>query len=198
MNLWSDQQILQELAPAQRGVFTTADLQAAMGEPNRAAVWRRIDALIGAGVIRRFRRGIYVAESFEPLVLSQRLDPESVVSFETVLAKELIIGVDPSKRIRATQLGRPRSFAGLGIEIEHFRITPSLAFGWNAIDGVKMASAEKAVLDVLYFHLRGTRYAFDVYSDLNLARLDLAVLREFLQRYRNPKFVSFAKNVLQL
>jgi hypothetical protein len=198
MKVVADQQTLQVLAAVQCGVFTIGDLQVAFAEPNRAAIWRRIDALIETGLLRRFCRGIYVTESFDPLILCQRLGPNSVVSFETVLARNLVIGVDPQNRIRATQLGRPRTFSGLGIEIEFFRLTPSLAFGWEVVNGVRIASAEKAVLDVLYFHLRGAKYAFDLYSDMNLSKLDPAVLGEYLQSYRNPKFVSFAKNLLQL
>ncbi len=198
MKVVADQRILNQLAESQRGVFTTADLQAAFAEPNRAAIWRRIDAQQRIGSIQRFCRGFYVTENFDPAVLSQRLDPESVISFETVLARALVIGVDPKNRIRATQLGRPRTYSALGYQIEHFRLTPSLAFGWKVKDGVKMANTEKAVLDVLYFHLRGVRFAFDIYSDLNLAQVNLSLLREYLPRYRNPKFVAFAKNLLQI
>jgi len=54
------------------------------------------------------------------------------------------------------------------------------------------------VFDVLYFHLRGRRYSFDIYSDIDLARLKKKRLSDYLTRYRNPKFVSFTTGLLEL
>ena len=55
---------------------------------------------------------------------------------------------------------------------------------------------EKAVLDVLYFHLRGRAYPFDLYSDIRFDELDRHRVREYLKRYENPKFIAFAETVL--
>ncbi len=59
------------------------------------------------------------------------------------------------------------------------------------------ADPEKAVLDTLYFHLRGRRYVFDIYSDLAIEKLDMDRVRTYLKRYRNPRFVSFATGLLE-
>jgi hypothetical protein len=72
------------------------------------------------------------------------------------------------------------------------------SFGYTATDGVQFADAEKAVLDVLYFHLRGRRYPFDIYSDIDFEKLDQGRLRSHLERYRNPKFVAFVRALLRL
>ena len=69
-------------------------------------------------------------------------------------------------------------------------------FGFLVDDGVRNANAEKAFLDTLYFHLRGRRYPFDIYSDMAVERFDLTRVREYLGRYRNPKFVAFVEGVL--
>ena len=84
------------------------------------------------------------------------------------------------------------------IEVEHVGIASRLSFGCKPADGVRYANTEKAVLDVLYFHLRGRRYGFDIYSDINLRKLDMDRMNEYLRRYRNPKFVAFARRVLGL
>jgi hypothetical protein len=47
-------------------------------------------------------------------------------------------------------------------------------------------------------HLRGRRYPFDVFSDIDPARLDRQRLETYLKRYRNPRFVAFARGVLGL
>ena len=102
------------------------------------------------------------------------------------------------RQVVAAKVGKSRSYAGLGYEVVHLHIAPHLAFGDAASDGVRFADGEKAVLDVLYFHLRGRRYPFDIYSDIDFTRLDRRRLEPYLNRYRNPKFVAFARGVLNL
>ena len=152
-------------------------------ETHTAAFGRRVAVCIKQEILTRFTRGFYVASDFALPVLSQRIAPSSCVSFENILAQNLVVGSNPAKRLTAIKVGPTRRYEALGFEV---------------IDGVKTANSEKAVLDVLYFHLRGRRCTFDIYSDINLRKLDMNLIRDYLGRYRNPKFVAFAKNVLRI
>lgn len=194
----TDSLLIARLSGEQRGVFSTADLKTAFGEPHPAAFGRRIRKLLEHEVLFRFTRGFYITEDFELPVLSQRIAPNSCISFETVLARHLLIGTSPVHRVVATKVGRTRRYAAHGYEIEHVCISSHLSFGSELTDGLRYANAEKAVLDVLYFHLRGRRYAFDFHSDINLRKLNMARVRGYLRRYGNPKFVAFAEHVLGL
>jgi len=185
-----------KLAPAQRGVFSKADLQVLTGERHPAAFTRRVQSLQRAGVLRRFVRGMYVAKDFDLPTLSQRLGPESYVSFGTVLAKHLVVGPRPEHQLVVATTGRAHRYRGLGVEIAQVHIAAHLDFGHVVVGGVRWADVEKAVLDTLYFHLRGRRFPFDVYSDLDLSRLDPVRLANYLSRFRNPKFQAFANRVL--
>jgi hypothetical protein len=196
MKAVADLQVLRRLEAPQRGVFSKADLQTAFAERHPAAFVRRVNVLLEHGALRRFCRGWYVTEGFDLATLSQRLAPESYVSFSTVLARNLIIGPSPEGRIVAVKVGRPRRYADGDDVIEHVSVTEDLLFGYSAIDGVRSADAEKAFLDTLYFHLRGRRYPFDIFSDMAVDRLDHDRVADYLARYRNPKFVVFAEGVL--
>ena len=194
----TDYQLLSRLDAAQRGVYSKSDLQTAFGELHPAAFVRRVRALLDHGILRRFCRGWYVGEVFDLATLSQRLAPESYVSFGTVLARDLIIGTSLDRQIMAVKAGRPRRYSCDGHVIEHVSTAEELLFGFTTTDGVRYANAEKAALDTLYYHLRGRRYSFDIYSDIALHKLDKARLRDYLSRYRNPKFVAFVKGVLEI
>jgi len=198
MKAVQDSQLIARLRGRQRGVFSTADLRTALSAPHAASFVRRVRSLVEHGVLSRFTRGFYVAETFELAVLSQRIAPESCISFATVLARHLVIGTNPTRRIVATRVGKSRRYQSGGYEIEHLGISKSLRFGSSIEQGVQYADAERAVLDVLYFHIRGRRFPFDIYSDLDLKRLDEKKLRAYLSRYRNPKFATFARRVLEL
>lgn len=199
MKIIDDLLLIQGLAAPQRGVFSKADLQTAFQEPHSSAFVRRIQALERTGVLRRFVRGWYVAEPFDLATLSQRLAPMSYVSLGTVLANNLLIGTNPERRMTAVKVGKTRRYSNLGLEIEHLGITPDLYFGYaRAADGIRYADSEKAVLDVLYYHLRGKRYVFDIYSDVAFDKLDMDRLGKYLERYRNPKVVTFVKRTLDI
>ena len=198
MKLESDRRLIERLRDPQRGVFTTADLRTALADPHGAAFTRRVNRLLDAGILWRFTRGFYVTESFDLELLSCRIAPHSCVSFETVLAGELFIGPRPERRVVATKVGPGRTYAARGYEIEHLSLSQHLNFGCTSDGGIRRANAEKAVLDVLYFHLRGRSSTFDIYSDLRLDKLDRERLARYIERYRNPKYKSFARHVLQL
>ena len=196
MNSVADSQLIRRLDTGQRGVYSKADLQTAFGEPHPAAFTRRIQRLLDHGILRRFCRGWYFSETFDLPTLSQRLAPESYISFATVLARELIIGTRPEGHIVAVKIGRPRKYVYEGFVIEHVSVNKDLLFGFSSVNGVRYADAEKAFLDTLYFHLRGRPYPFDIYSDVSTHRLDRKRLYEYLGCYRNPKFVTFVKGLL--
>lgn len=198
MKALSDVEQIYRMAEAQRGVFSRADLEVLLAERHPAAFTRRVRALIGAGVLQRFVRGFYVREPFDLATLSQRLAPDSYVSFGNALARWLVIGTLPGQQLLAAKPGRAHRYRALGFEITHVHLTAELDFGYQVEDGVRWADAEKATLDTLYFHLRGRRYPFDIYSDIDPSRLDLARIEQYLLRYKNPRFVSFARGVLNL
>lgn len=198
MNAVADAERIASVAAAQGGVFSKADLQVLLAERHPAAFTRRVRELVAAGVVRRFERGTYVRDGFDLPTLSQRLAPDSYVSFGTVLARHSVIGTRPDRQLIAARPGRAHVHRGLGFEIVHVHVAAHLDFGHVVEGGVRWADAEKATLDALYFHLRGRRYPFDVYSDLDLSQLDRAKLARYLARFRNPKFVAFARGVLDL
>ncbi len=198
MNAAADTEAIDRLAKGQRGVFSKADLQTLMADPHPASFVRRVNRLIDSGHLRGLSRGWYVAREFDLPTLSQRLAPDSYLSLSTVLARELLIGPRPDRQVTAVKTGVGRTYTGLGCEVVHLHIASHLSFGFQAKDGVRTADAEKAVLDVLYFHLRGRRYPYDIYSDIDYARLDRSRLRSYLVKYRNPRFVSFAAKILEL
>ena len=197
MKLMSDFQLLTSFDAAQGGIYSKADLQSALAEPHPAAFGRRVQSLLKSGVLRRFCRGWYIREDFDLATLSQRLAPDSYISFGTVLARELIIGTNPVRKIMAVKTGRPRRYECDGFVIEHLSAGENLMFGFTNRQGIRFADPEKAVLDTLYYHLRGRRYSFDVYSDLSLNKLDQIRFHEYLSHYNNPRFIAFVEGLLQ-
>ncbi len=172
-----------------------SDLRNLLQADSRDVFYRGLNELQKADVLTRFSRGFYVTKGFDPLVLSQRLCPASYVSFGTVLAKELLIGSVPRYRVRAAKVGPKRVYSNEDIRIEHLSLREGLHFGYEVVDGVRMALPEKAVLDTLYFYRRGIRFSFDIYSDVDYSRLNKDRTNQYIERYKNPVFIKFARSL---
>ena len=178
------------------GVYSLSDLRNLLNETNPVSLFRRIKPLEQEGVLRRFIRGYYVCRSFNPYVLCSRIYPKSYLSLTTVLAQELMIGQVPSRTIYAVKTGKKRVFSSIGYTLLYFGITPGLLFGYEGKKGIRTATPEKAFLDTLYFYQKGAPFTFDIYQDLDISKLNRTTILSMLERYKNPRFVSFAKGYL--
>jgi hypothetical protein len=152
---------------------------------------RRIQALEEAKILRRFIRGIYVAKKFVLAAVSQKICPSSYISQANVLANELLIGTLPGDRLVAMKVGKRREYISPLGKIIHLGIAPHLYFGFSSVAGIHWADKEKALLDTLYFYQKGERFYFDIYSDIDLKKINRKKLIAYLQHYKNPKFRKF-------
>ena len=189
-------QRLQELSSQQGGVFSAADLKNLIDPINKASLYRILEQMLDAGVIRVFCRGFYVTKDFDIQVLSQRICADSYISFGTVLAKNLLIGSVPKYRLLAVKKGKTRVYENSNYRIEQLRIKPELFTGYENINGVNIATPEKAFLDTLYYYQKGMKFSFDIYSDIDYDGLDRKKLIEYLKLYKNKKYVKFVNGVI--
>lgn len=190
--------LIQEWAPKMNGVFTCNDLRILLNQQNDVILHRQIKNLEEGGVLRRFKKGFYTVKEFDPKVLACRMYPDAYISLGSILAEKLLIGSVPAKTTYAVKTGRARMFSGSGMTISYFGISPGLLFGYSVDNGVRRATAEKAFLDTLYFHQKGRRFSFDFYTDVDTTRLDIKLIKSWLPKYKNGRFISFVKDVLRV
>lgn len=171
-------------------VFTLADLKVALDENTEPTLYRTVAQLVDNGTLIKVKRGIYATPEASLATISIRINPKAYVSTGTILASKTIIGSVPARKIQAVKTGRPRTYrCELGI-IEHLSISPALYFGFSTVAGERIATPEKAFLDVCYFTYRGRKFSFDPGTDVDLTRLDFNLIETYLKAY-DPRFVSF-------
>jgi opacity protein-like surface antigen len=195
-NMYNISQSIRKYEQQMEGVFTISDLQNIINEKNNVVLSRKIRAIEENKIIFRFCKGYYITENFSIETLSAKINPESYISFGYILAKELIIGSIPKYTLPCVKLGRKREYANSTYKIKYFTIKQDFFFGYQIKAGVKYASKEKAFLDVLYYYQKGTRFSFDIFSDINIERLNINTIYEYLKKYKNPKFIQFVKGYL--
>lgn len=181
------------------GVFSTADLFNLIGSSSREANKRTIRRLEEAGILTRCRKGLYVTKEFDLWRLANRvLNDDGYISMESVLARNALIGTLPSAHVSVVMLGRSRKPMRIrNKRIYFYSIKNDLFFGFSrSADGIPAADNEKAFIDLLYYYQHGYRFIIDPKQEVNVARLDRRKIAAYLKRYKNRRFVSFVKGVL--
>jgi hypothetical protein len=186
----SDLERLRIHAAGLDGVLTMSDLRVLFGDYSEAALFKKLEAFVREHFLVKVKPGVYALPTASLAVISQRLAPRSYVSTGTVLAKTLVIGSIPARRIQAIKVGRPRYYrCALGV-IEHLSVRPGLFFGYETRDGLAYATPEKAFLDVCYLLSKGRRFSFDPVSDVQLELLDSQRILDYLAAY-DRRFITF-------
>lgn len=176
------------------GVITMPDLKVVFGGQSEAALFKKLESAVKEKVLLKVKRGIYALPGTALETISTRINPDSYISTGTVLAAKAIIGSVPARRIQAVKIGRPRIYECEAGIIEHLSINSELYFGFETIKGIKIATPEKAFLDVCYFYFKGRRFSFDPESDVNIVGLKADVISNCLDKY-DRRFVSFFRGI---
>lgn len=176
------------------GVFTIADLKVTLDESSEATLYRVLTEMVRGGVLIKVKRGIYATPQADLTTISSRIEPTSYISTGTVLARTAVIGSVPGRRVQAIKVGRPRIYRCALGTIEHLSISPRLYFGFTFVAGERVATTEKAFLDVCYFTYRGRRFSFDPETDINVTELNFDTIDRYLESY-DTRFVSFFNRI---
>jgi hypothetical protein len=196
MTLWKR---IETLGASLGGVFSFADLCNLIGSGSSQQNKRIIKRLIRDSVLFKVQRGFYATKEVDLWQLGVRLRKDAYVSIDSVLAKNLLIGTTPRNSVSFVYSGVGRKILETPVgTLRFFSIRKDLIFGTNRLNnGVNVADSEKAYLDLLYFYVKGARFAIDPLNEVDMAKLNLAKLRKYLKKYRNPRFRTFVEGRLK-
>ncbi|MDD4102340.1 MAG: hypothetical protein PHU80_06875 [Kiritimatiellae bacterium] len=187
---YEDVSKLELWAGALQNVFTMSDLKILFGDQTEAALYKKLAVFLKDGVLIKVMRGVYATPGASLDAISNRINPDSYVSTGTVLARSMVIGTVPTRKIQALKIGRSRLYdCALGT-VEHISLIPALYFGFEVKDGVKYATPEKAFLDACYLFSNGKAFPFDLDTDVNCELLNWELIQSYLLNY-DRRFVDF-------
>ncbi|MGM9984766.1 MAG: hypothetical protein ACI38O_08820 [Fibrobacter intestinalis] len=189
-------QKLLEFAPKIGGVFSLSELSSLFDISSQQMLWIKIKQFEEAGLLKRYSRGIYITQNFDPMILSAKVRTDSYISFGSALAYYKLIGTESPFLISCIVTSKASEYKG-EVNLSYARISKNLFFGTAILNnGVRMANAEKAVLDTLYFHQHKKIFYFNIFQDINFSALSKETMDSYLERYANPKFKAFVKNTV--
>lgn len=182
----------------QNGILTTSDLWLIISPSSSVDFYRQLKKLEKEKLIYKVCRGFYVAKEFSKGHLIMAIKPEAYLSLEFALAYYNLIGTYTENKIRPILPQVNRNIKSNMITIDYKKIKEELIFGYEVIDGIRIATKEKAFLDTLYYYQKGVKFYFDIYSDIHIEELDKDLILKYLKKYKNPKFVKFVQDYLDV
>jgi len=141
----------QKILTLNQPLLRTQDVSACLNIP-LAQASKILERLTEAGHFLRLMRGKWaVTKNIDPLVLPEflTLPFPSYISLQTALFYHGMISQIPHT-IYAVSLARTRLYKTALGEISIHHIQPDFFFGYDMINQIKIASPEKALIDVLY------------------------------------------------
>ncbi len=175
-----------------RTVFTLNEMSMLLQESNFSRLKQKLNYYVKKGALFSVRRGIYVKEHYNPEELASKLYAPSYLSLHYVLQKEGIVFQYSDDLSMVSYLSRT-------IEVDErklvFRkIKNNVLINTTGIErldnGVNIASAERAVLDVLYLE---KAFYFDRTEGLQMDKV-----KALLPIYQSDELVKRAKKILHL
>lgn len=190
--------LIEELTQKNIEIFSTDDLRRLFPKDNRN-ITTIASRMAKSGVIIPVCRGLYRLKQthIEVERLAQSIYYPSYVSFESALSKYGIINQGTYIATFATTRHSKKIIID-NTECVFRTIKPKLYFGFNLINGIYIAEAEKAALDTLYFiYLGKLKINF---ADWYLKNLDIAKFKKYANRFGKsflddiPEIISLAIN----
>ena len=189
-------QKLLEFAPKIGGVFSLSELSSLFDISSQQMLWIKIKQFEEAGLLKRYSRGLYITQNFDPMILSAKVRTDSYISFGSALAYYKLIGTESPFLVSCIVTSKASEYKG-EVNLSYARISKNLFFGTAILNnGVRMANAEKAVLDTLYFYQHKKIFYFNIFQDINFSALSKETMDSYLERYANPKFKAFVRNTV--
>lgn len=159
---------LLKLYQSPRTVFGLADVALLTSESDPISLTKKLQYQVGKGNLRNPRKGLYTKPIFDPAALACTLYTPSYLSLDYVLQKEGILFQYDTAITAISYLSRSVEIDSW--EIKYRKIKDAVLLNTTGIisrqDGVNIATAERAFLDMLY--LNGDCY-FDSLNTLNKA-----------------------------
>lgn len=170
----------QKMRILKKNFYTIADLQKIFGM-EKSSLLVTLNRLEKRGEITRLMKGVYqLAEAAIDIEKCATALYPSYISFESALAKYGVISQIPYSLTLAT-INRPKRIILAGQEVVYRRLKPELFFGYKIVEGVNIATPEKALLDQLYMVSKG-RILVDI-KELNVKTIDQRKIRGYVPKY---------------
>lgn len=192
METYSTTNIIRQLTEKQIALFSLGDFDRLFNIKNNNTLYKKIARLEKKRLIKKLIKGKYyfLLNATNDFTIANYLYQPSYISLESALSFYGII-TGFSYRITSISTKKSRAFDIDQKEFQYSQIASHLFWGYEKKENFLIAEKEKALLDYLYFSLKGLR-SID-WGEFDLTEISKQKLFRFAKGFRNKRFLSIIK-----
>lgn len=195
MTTYSTTDIIKLLQKKELSLFTLDDLGKLLNVNNRQTLYKKVARLEKAQIILKLIKGKY-RYMFLPVndyTLANFLYQPSYVSLETALSFYGII-TGFSYQITSISVKPTRTIDLSGKEYTYSQIENNLFWSYEKRDNFLIAEKEKAILDYVYFGVKGLRNTS--FDEMDFSEIDKEKLISYARKTNNKQVIKTVKGII--
>lgn len=195
MKTYSTTGIIKLLQAKQFSLLTLNDFSKLLNIDNRQTLYKKIGRLEKAQIVQKLIKGKY-RFLFQPVndyAIANFLYQPSYISLESALSFYGIITGFPYQ-ITSISIKPTKSIEIGKKEFRYSQIERGLFWGYEKQEDFLLAEKEKALLDYIYFGIKGLRnLSFD---EMDFSEIDKDKLASYTKKINNKQVTKVIKNIL--
>lgn len=178
--------LLEALKKINKTFCTVSDVELLTRQP-RPQVRVALNRLVKQGELRRLLRDVYILKDqlMNAEIIAEQMDATSYLSFESALARYGIVNQVPYAVTLATAK-KSKTLIFENQTVIFRKLAPALAGGYVIENGLRVATPEKALLDLMYLVARGK--ASQSLDELDVGRINKKTLFSLAKKF--PPYVQ--------
>lgn len=195
METYSATDIIRLLKDRQISLFSLTDFGRIFNIDNRQTLYKRIQRLEEKKIVQKLIKGKYrfLLNPADDFLIANFLYQPSYVSLESALSFYGII-TGFSYQITSISLKKTRSLLVGGKEFYFSQIANPSFWGYEKKEDFLIAEPEKALLDYIYFGLKGLRNLN--FDEMETAKIDKQKLAIYTKRFHNIRVMEFVQKTI--
>lgn len=177
-------------------LFTISDFARLFNLKNNNTLYKKIQRLEKQKIIKKIINGKYLffMSHADEFAIAHFIMNPSYISLESALSFYGIM-TGFSYSITSITIRPPKTVAIEKKEYSYSHINPSLFWGYEKNGQFLIADKEKALLDYIYFSLKGLRTMFD-FDEIDTTQIDKARLSSYAHRWGNKRIIKIIKDII--
>ena len=192
METYSTTNIIRLLKEKQIALFSLSDFERLFNIKNNNTLYKKIARLEKKRLIKKLIKGKYyfLLNATNDFKIANYLYQPSYISLESALSFYGII-TGFSYKITSISTKKSRAFDIDQKEFQYSQINQNLFWGYEKKENFLIAEKEKALLDYLYFHLKGLR-GFDR-EEFDFKEINRDRLRIYARRFGDERLLKIVR-----
>lgn len=176
-------------------LFSLADFGRLFAIANQNTLYKKIQRLEKKGMIKKLIKGKYqfLMNSVNDFRLANFLYQPSYISLESALSFHGILAGFPYQ-ITSLTIKKSRSFNVDNKDFQYSHLSQNLFWGYEKKEDFLIADKEKALLDYLYFGLKGLRNLD--FDELEIKEINKKRLFAYGKQFKNHKLLLICKKII--